>query len=74
MSVPALYDVCQCNHEAMLHVTRTKKCFFKIPVGQRFYRGNLPPETFTELCGCKKFKFSQQNTSNPKPTGGSKDE
>lgn len=67
-----MYDVCVCNHESMLH--KKDVCFASIPVGRKFYRGNLPPKTLTEACGCKKFKFSQQNTANPKPTGGSKDE
>ena len=68
MAVPSLYDVCICNHEAMSHNGRTKACFTNIPIGRKFFRGGFPSDWETEKCDCKKFKFSQQNTADPKPT------
>lgn len=67
-SLPSLYDVCMCNHESMLHVKRTGRCFFNVPVGQKFFRGGMKFGTKIEPCGCKKFKFSSRNTADPKPT------
>jgi len=68
MSVPALYDVCICNHESMSHVKGTTKCFINVPVGRQGFRGGFPLNWETEKCNCKKFKFSQKNTANPKPS------
>lgn len=65
---PAMYDVCNCNHEAVLHVERLGKCCFLIPIGQKYYRGPMNPGTVTEGCGCNKFRFNRQKTANPKPT------
>ena len=67
-SLPAMYDVCDCNHEAMLHVNKTGRCFFNVPVGQQSYRGGMKFGTKTEPCKCKKFKFNQKLTADPKPT------
>ena len=67
-SLPALYDVCQCNHEAMCHTGRTKACFINVPVGRQLFRGGFPADWETERCKCRKFNFSQVNTANPKPT------
>jgi hypothetical protein len=66
--VPAMYDICICNHEAMSHEGRTKKCFTNVPIGRRFFRGCLPDDCKTEKCYCKQFKFSPKNTADPKPT------
>lgn len=68
MSVPAMYDVCQCKHESMSHVKRVGRCFTKVPAGQQGFRGGFPLDWETEKCKCKKFKFSQVNTANPKPS------
>lgn len=61
-----LYDVCYCNHENLQH--SKKGCSANIPVGIEFFRGILPTGVPLEICRCKKFKFSQENTANPKPT------
>jgi len=66
--MPAMYDVCRCNHESMSHVQGTKKCFIKVPVGKQLFRGGFPLDWETEPCNCRAFKFSQKNTSNPKPS------
>lgn len=65
---PSMYDVCDCNHEAMSHTSRVKACFFNIPKGRKFFRGGFPPDWETEKCGCKSFKFNANNTANPKPS------
>jgi len=65
---PAMYDVCKCNHESMLHNDRSGSCFFDVPIGHKLFRGMIPRDTKTEKCGCKKFKFDSQKTANPKPT------
>ena len=66
--LPPLYDVCQCNHESMSHVQGTKKCFTNVPVGKQSFRGGCPNTWATEKCECKKFKFSKENTADPKPS------
>ena len=68
MAVPAMYDICKCNHESMTHVRSIGKCFFDVPVGKQGFRGGFPLDWETEDCKCKKFKFSRKNTANPKPS------
>ena len=68
MAVPAMYDICTCNHESMSHVKGTTRCFINVPVGRQGFRGGFPLNWETEKCNCKKFKFSQKNTANPKPS------
>jgi hypothetical protein len=67
-NLPAMYDVCTCNHEAMSHTDRVKQCYTNVPVRQQGFRGGFPIDWETEKCNCKKFLFSQENTANPKPS------
>lgn len=66
--MPAMYDICLCNHELMCHQKSIEKCLFNVPAGQQGFRGGFPIDWETEKCKCKKFRFSQKNTANPKPT------
>lgn len=61
----SLYEVCVCNHEFLQH---KKNCSASVPVGRQLFRGGFPLDWETEKCNCNKFKFSQKNTANPKPS------
>ena len=58
----SMYDVCDCNHESMLHLKGTNHCFAKTPVGKESYRGWVSPEMPSKTCSCKKFKYSRLNS------------